>query len=208
MSALFQRARAFISSEERMKKKAKKALDIADRIIVEMRAQQINIKKCCDYQESMLDNLHKVMDGALKIGNKPLYMQSGKLAEIVGEWHIITKQMKSDESIMIQFISMVKVFYTALMEYKQIVTEFTDTTKRFTSLKRIGVNIPTQIKEASIDAAGSFRELVDSVVSMKGSYTELASFVMVEDEDKWSKRFDEERSRLLERSSRPDNDKT
>ena len=148
------------------------------------------------------------MDGSLKIGNKLLYMQTGRLAEVVGDWHIITKQMMSDESLMIQFISMIKVFYTAIMEYKQIVKDFTKTTKNFTSLKRLGVNIPSQIGAASREAAVSFRELVDSVVSMKGSYTGLIDYVMVDDEDKWAKRFDEERSRLLERSSKPDNNKT
>lgn len=199
MSVLVQRVKELVSPEERMKKQAKRALDIADRIIVEMRAQQINIKKCSEYQESMLRNLEKVTDGALKLGNKPLYMQAGKLAEVVGEWHVITKQMTSDESVMIQFISMVKVFYTALIEYKQIVKDFSKTTKQFTSLKRFGVNIPSQIKEASLEAAGSFRELVDSVVSMKGSYTPLVDFVLIDDEDKWSRRFDEERERLMQK---------
>jgi len=198
MSSLMQRVKEVVSPEERMKKQAKKALDIADRIIVEMQAQQINIKKCCTYQETMLNNLHKVMDSALKLGNKPLYMHSGKLAEVVGNWHAITKQMMTDESVMIQFVGMIKTFYQALIEYKQIVKDFGDTTKVFSELQDIGQSIPKQIETLSGEAATAFRALVNSLASIPMSYTRVTDYVTAEDEDKWSNRFDEERQRLLE----------
>ncbi len=198
MSSLMQRVKEVVSPEERMKKQAKKALDIADRIVVEMQAQQINIKKCCTYQESMLNNLHKVMDSALKLGNKPLYMHSGKLAEVVGNWHSITKQIMTDESVMIQFIGMIKTFFQAVMEYKQIVKDFGKTTKDFVSLRRFGQSIPKQIEVYSDEAARSFRALVNSLTSIEMSYTRVTDYAAAEDEDKWSNRFDEERQRLLE----------
>lgn len=196
MSAIAQRVRQFVSPEERMKAQAKSALDIADRIIVEMQAQQVNIKKCSGYQETMLDNLHKVMDGALKIGNKPLYIQTGKLAEVVGGWHSVTKRMMNDESVMIQFMSTVKTFYTAVIDYKEIVKDFARTTKVFGKIERFGLSIPKQIEGASGIAADSFRRLSDSLGSIKMSYTGLTDYVMFDDADELSKTFDQERERL------------
>ena len=196
MSSLMKQVKQFVLPEERLKARAKDALDIADRIIVEMQAQQVNVKKCCSYQETMLDNLHKVMDGALKIGNKPLYLQTGKLAEVVGNWHGITKKMMNDETVMIEFVSTVKTFYTAVIDYKEIVKDFAKTTKDIGTLGRIGISVPKQIEGASAVAADSFRRLTDSLTSIKMSYTGLTDYVIIDDEDQLSKTFDEERGRL------------
>jgi|GEM_PF-4984827 hypothetical protein len=207
MSAIVQRVKEVLSPEERLRRQAKQALDIADKIIIEMQAQQINIKKCVEYQESMLDKLHRVMDGAKKLGDKPLYKQSGKFAEVVGDWHAVTKQMMSDESTMIQFIAMVKTFYIALIEYKQIVKSFAKTTKDFVSLKKFGLAIPKQIEDSSAEAAGAFRELVNSLTAIRMHYTGLADYTLEDDEDKWSKCFDEERQQLMQKQQGSENSK-
>lgn len=203
MSVLVEKIRQKLSPEERLKAKTLQALDIADRIIVEMQAQRSNIKKCCEYQESMLNNLHKIMDGALKIGNKPLYIQTGKLAKVVGDWHLITKQMMEDEGYMIQFASMTRTFYQALLDYRQVVKDFCKTTKDFNSLKNFGLSIPKQIEATSIKAAESFRDLVKALSDIKIGYTRLTDYVLVseEDEEKLSMEFDEERQRLIEKKN-------
>ena len=200
MSQLMQRVKEIVIPEERMKKQAKRVLDIADKIIVEMQAQQLNIKKCSSYQESMLNNLSDVMEKAVKLGNKPLYMQTAKLADVVGNWHAVTEQMRVDESVMVQFISMIKSFYSALFEYKNIVKDFGKTTKDFVSIKRFQESIPKQIENLSGDAARSFRSLVSSLSDIKVTYTRITDLSLPEDDDKLSKLFEMERKRLMEKT--------
>ncbi|MEM2518044.1 MAG: hypothetical protein QXO49_03715 [Candidatus Bathyarchaeia archaeon] len=185
--------------EERLKKKAIKTLDIADKIIIETQARQLNLKKCAEYQKSMLESLHDVMDACIKIGNKNLYIQSAKLAEVVAEWHKITVSMKEDQETMIKFIAMIKSFYWGVIEYRQVVKDFTRTVKDFNTLKRFGLSIPKQIEITSAEAARSFQELVGSIASIKVSYTRLSDYTLLNevDEERLSKRFDEERQKLL-----------
>jgi hypothetical protein len=199
MSGVIQRVKQAFSPEEKLKAKTLAALNVADRIIVEMQAQRVNIKRCAELQESMLNNLHKIMDGALKIGNKPLYIQTGKLAEVVSDWHLITKQMMEDESYMIQFASMTRTFYQAILEYRQIVKDFCKTTQDFVSLKEFGLSIPKQIEITSAKAAQSFRDMVKSLSDIKIKYTRLTDFVLLneDDEERLSREFDEERQRLV-----------
>jgi DUF1009 family protein len=201
-----QRVRETLSPEERLKKHARRCLDIADRIILEMRAQQLNIKKCAQYQKSMLDNLDNVMDGAKKIGNKPLFMHAAKLAEVVSQWHSITKQMSEDESLMIQFIAMTKSFYMGVIEYRDIVKDFSKTTKDFSSLKKFGLSIPKQIEVSSAEAAEAFQQLVSSLASIRVGYTRLTDYVLMDDKDeeRFSKQFDEERQRLVGKQHTPE----
>lgn len=204
MSVFVQRLRERFSPEEKLKKQAKKALDIADRIIIQMQTQKLGIKKCVDYQKTLLGNLEKVMDGAKKVGNKPLWMQTAKLFEVVADWHKVTQNMMEDEALMIQFIAMTKTFFTAVIEYKEVVKQFSKTTKEFVSLKKFGLSIPMQIKVASSEAAASFRELANSLASLNIGYTRLTDYVLMDDadEERLSKRFDEERRKLLEQQKK------
>ncbi|MEM2292072.1 MAG: hypothetical protein QXG39_01495 [Candidatus Aenigmatarchaeota archaeon] len=199
MSAILQRFKETVLPEERLKKKAIKTLDIADKIIIETQARQLNLKKCAEYQKSMLESLHDVMDACIKIGNKNLYIQSAKLAEVVAEWHKITVSMKEDQETMIKFIAMIKSFYWGVIEYRQVVKDFTRTVKDFNTLKRFGLSIPKQIEITSAEAARSFQELVGSIASIKVSYTRLSDYTLLNevDEERLSKRFDEERQKLL-----------
>jgi len=204
MSAIIQRVKSAFSSEERLKQQARKALDIADKIIVAAHTQHLNIKKCADLQKNLLDKLDSVMDGAKKIGNKPLWMQAAKLSEVVALWHGVTKNMLEDQSLMIQFMAMQRTFYLALLEYKGVVKDFVKTTKQFTALKRLGLNIPKQIEDASSEAAIAFAELTKSLASINVKYTRLTDYVLLDefDEERLSKRFDEERRKLEQQSNK------
>jgi hypothetical protein len=201
MSTFVQRLKDTFSMEQRLKKKALRALDIADRIIVETQARQLNLNRCAQYQKEMLENLHEIMDGALKIGNRPLYIQSGKLAEVVGEWHKITTEMSEDQKLMIQFMAMTKTFYRGVIEYRDVVQDFSRTIRDFNSLKKFGLSIPRQIQTSSAEAARSFQELVNSIASIDVGYTRLTDYVLLKDKDeeRLSKQFEEGRRRLSEK---------
>jgi GTP-sensing pleiotropic transcriptional regulator CodY len=149
----------------------------------------------------MLENLHEIMDGALKIGNRPLYIQSGKLAEVVGEWHKITTEMSEDQKLMIQFMAMTKTFYRGVIEYRDVVQDFSRTIRDFNSLKKFGLSIPRQIQTSSAEAARSFQELVNSIASIDVGYTRLTDYVLLKDKDeeRLSKQFEEGRRRLSEK---------
>ncbi len=201
MSSIAQAVKERLVPEERLKKKVHEALDVADRIIIEARGQQVSVDKCLAYQGAMLAKLGRVADDALKVGNKPLYVRTGKLMDMIGQWHGVTKQIKSDEDTMIEFVSMVKTFSAALIEYRQVVRDFEVTSKEFNFLKDLGVSVPEMLNNTSIKAAKAFRDISDGIGTFKAKYTPLGELTFIDDDGSWSKRFDEERKLMQTRSS-------
>jgi len=189
-----------ILPEEKIKRQARNALDIADKMVLEMKTQQLSIKKCAEYQEAMLNRLNNVMDGAVKIGNKGLYAKTAPIAHVVSQWHDVTIKMYNDENLMVEFVSMIKTFYKALLEYRKIVRDFTKTAKDFTSFKTFGVTIPQELSKISVDAAKSFDSVVNSVAEMEFNYTGLTDVLNMNGEEKWNKKFDEERNLFLNKN--------
>jgi hypothetical protein len=197
MSTLVQKVKEIVIPEEKQKKELKKALDVADKMVVEMQSQQLTIKKCATYQEKILNNLQQTMDCSVKIGNKALYMQTAKSAEAVGTLHSNTKQMAFDESIMMQFTTMIRDFYTAQIEYIQIAKEFGQTTKDFQRLGKFGKRLPKQIEKYSAEAAINFRQVIGTFENLDSKYTGITDYTLVDDEERVAAQFEEARSRLI-----------
>ncbi len=103
---------------------------------------------------------------------------------------------------MIEFVSMVKTFTAALMEYRQVVRDFEATSKEFSFLKDFGASVPEMLNDTSLKAAKAFRDISDGVGTFKAKYTSIGDLTFVDDDGSWSNRFDEERKIMQSRGSR------
>lgn len=200
MSVIVQKIKDTVSQEGRMRRQAEESIDIANKLIIDARKRQINIQKCRKHQKDLMDRLSKTMENALKIGNKTLYVQTAKTFEVVAKWYDVTTKMEQDQIIIQEFIGMSKTFYSAFLDYKDIVKDFSKATKSLVNFKRFGKSLPKEFKKISTDAALDFSEITDALTNIDMNYIGLTEIGVPGNDEDLTEQFNQERRDLLKRT--------